>query len=278
LLYGGERLADVREGQPVWIVEGESKVDKLWTLGEIAVSGDSGAQSKWLPEHAELLRGLPVILWPDSDEAGEAYIANAATAIRALTPDADVRVVRPFPMNGGKGKDVCDWQGSAQELLRLAETAVPYIPHSRPEAGADGYEPPGEPLASQAPPKISHAKALQGKVFAPIKFIVKGYVVEGATLLGGRPKVGKSWLVLDWALAAARGGFCFGDVHCKEGSVLFLALEDNERRLKARINKILGDSNWPEKFEYATEWPRANEGALRRSRNGLRAALTQGSS
>ena len=77
----------------------------------------------------------------------------------------------------------------------------------------------------------------------------------------GRPKIGKSWLALDWSIAVARGGFCFGDIHCQEGDVLYLALEDNKRRLKFRLAKILGFTcEWPEKFEYATEWPRANEG------------------
>jgi hypothetical protein len=121
-------------------------------------------------------------------------------------------------------------------------------------------------------PFIRNAQSLRDKVFDPIKFIVKGYVVEGATILAGRPKIGKSWLVLDWALATARGGFCFSGVHCKEGSVLFIALEDNERRLRARINKILGSDNaWPEKFEYATEWPRANEGGLEEIRKWIKA-------
>jgi hypothetical protein len=69
---------------------------------------------------------------------------------------------------------------------------------------------------------------------------VKGYLVEGATILAGRPKIGKSWLALDWSIAVARGGFCFGDVHCKEGDVLYIALEDNKRRLKSRLAKLLG--------------------------------------
>jgi AAA domain len=127
LLYGCERLADLGEGQPVWIVEGEKKVDRLRELGAIAVSGDTGAQSKWLPEHGELLRGLPVILWPDSDLPGEEYVAAAAAAILAIDSGADLRVVRPFgPPNGKKGRDVCDWQGDAQEFAALAENAKPY--------------------------------------------------------------------------------------------------------------------------------------------------------
>ena len=41
-----------------------------------------------------------------------------------------------------------------------------------------------------------------------------------------------------------------------------MALEDNERRLQRRIEKLLGRAQeWPEPFHYATEWPRAAEGS-----------------
>ncbi|MCI0465750.1 MAG: hypothetical protein L0Y57_01910 [Beijerinckiaceae bacterium] len=127
LLYGAERLAGLPEGQPVWIVEGEAKVDRLRELGAVGVCCDSGSNSKWLPSHAELLRGLPVILWPDSDEPGEKYVAAAADAVRKDNHGADIRIVRPFgPPNGTKGLDVCDWQGDDAALVRVAGSATPY--------------------------------------------------------------------------------------------------------------------------------------------------------
>ena len=106
-------------------------------------------------------------------------------------------------------------------------------------------------------------QSAQGQSLPSDKIHREGVCRGGGNSLSRRPKVGKSWLALDWGVATARGGFVFGDVHCKEGEVLYIALEDNERRLKRRITKLLGtDSEWPEKFEYATEWPRANEGGL----------------
>jgi len=114
-------------------VEEEKKVDRLLNVGANAVSGDTGADSKWLPAHVELLRGLRVILWPDSDplnskgiRPGEQYIANAAAAIRTLEPGADIRVVRPFAVDGvpdGSKRDVCDWTGNADSLGELAASA-----------------------------------------------------------------------------------------------------------------------------------------------------------
>src|SRR5262249_42233473 len=119
LLFGGERLADIAESQPVWIVEGEKQVLRMRELGAIAVCGGNAATSKWLPAHAALLRGLHVMLWPDSDTPGETYVANAAAAIRAEDANADIRIVRPFGLpNGSKGLDVCDWEGDAEALAK----------------------------------------------------------------------------------------------------------------------------------------------------------------
>jgi Virulence-associated protein E/CHC2 zinc finger len=137
LLYGGERLADMDNGQPVFVVEGEKKVDRLRELGAIAVSGDTGAKSKWLPNHAALLRGAGIIFWPDSDAAGEGYIANAARCLNGHA--GSLRVVRPFgPPNGSKGLDVCNWTGGAAELAKLVESAEIYAPP--PGTGNSGAE------------------------------------------------------------------------------------------------------------------------------------------
>jgi len=110
---------------------------------------------------------------------------------------------------------------------------------------------------------ITSARMLRGRKFAPIRYVVPGYIAEGCTLLAGRPKLGKSWLVLEMGLAVAMGGMCLGGVKCERGDVLYLALEDNERRLQKRIDKVLGPlAEWPDGFRFATECPRSNEGGL----------------
>jgi hypothetical protein len=69
--------------------------------------------------------------------------------------------------------------------------------------------------------------------------------------------------MLDIGLAVARGGYCLGETKCEEGDVLYIAMEDNERRLQSRITKILGfAAKWPAWFQYATAWPRADAGGL----------------
>lgn len=58
----------------------------------------------------------------------------------------------------------------------------------------------------------------------------------GLTILAGRPKIGKSWLALQIALAVASGGMALNE-RVERGPVLYLALEDTERRLKSRMQK-----------------------------------------
>jgi RecA-family ATPase len=108
-----------------------------------------------------------------------------------------------------------------------------------------------------------NGEALKTMTFAPIKYVVPGIIVEGLTLLAGKPKIGKSWLALHAAVAVARGGFTLGELHCIEGDVLYCALEDNARRLQSRLTKLLGMTTWNlQRLDFYTELPRLAEGGL----------------
>src|SRR5262245_55264714 len=99
--------------------------------------------------------------------------------------------------------------------------------------------------------------------FDPIKYVVRGYFVEWLTLLAGKPKIGKSWLLLHAANAVADHGYTLGDIHCIEGDVLYCALEDNLRRLQSRMTKLLGISQpWPKRLQFYCEMPRLTDGGL----------------
>src|SRR5258708_5622000 len=88
--------------------------------------------------------------------------------------------------------------------------------------------------------RATDMEALQSMTFTPIKYIVPGIFVEGLPLFAGKPKIGKSWMLLHAGVAVARGGFTLGELKCIEGDVLYCALEDNERRLQSRMTKLFG--------------------------------------
>jgi hypothetical protein len=78
------------------------------------------------------------------------------------------------------------------------------------------------------------------KNLPPIPATVAGLLYHGHTICAGPPKLGKSYLALQLAHAVASGEPAFGALTVERpGRVLYLALEDGERRLKVRTDSLL---------------------------------------
>lgn len=119
-----------------------------------------------------------------------------------------------------------------------------------------------EPPDTRAPfPVLISAEELMGMVFPEPRWAVPGLFPEGLTLLVGAPKLGKSWLGLNAGLAVALGGRAIGKIAVKGGDVLYLALEDTERRLQERLATILQGEAAPARLSLATAWPTLANGA-----------------
>lgn len=123
-------------------------------------------------------------------------------------------------------------------------------------------------VATGEPPKrlridaISAAE-LEALDLPQVPAVVPGFIVEGVTLLAGAPKIGKSWQVLDLALAVASGGMAFGGIQCEAGDVLYAALEDNPRRLKRRLQKLRPEGGWPQRLRLMMQMDRLDAGGLK---------------
>ncbi len=94
----------------------------------------------------------------------------------------------------------------------------------------------------------------------PVRFVVSGYIAEGLTLLAGKPKTGKSYMALGLAVAVASGSRAFGSIPCEQGDVLYLALEDNRRRLQRRLKQMLPHGGIPERLFIDTDCKRLGMG------------------
>lgn len=141
----------------------------------------------------------------------------------------------------------------ASSLLRLAEKINP-----PPVAANDN-----KPQVDSKPDAFLNAQDLLSMHFEPVRYVVPGFVAEGLTLLGGRPKLGKSWLALDFGIAVATGGISLG-AQCAPGDAFYLALEDNARRLKDRIETVLPRTTRPNisRLSLLTEAPKVNAGLI----------------
>lgn len=78
---------------------------------------------------------------------------------------------------------------------------------------------------------------LQRQEFKPIKWVIPDVLPTGNMLLAARPKMRKTWLALQLSIAIASGR-AFLNWQCNKADVLFLGLEDNERRIQNRIRTL----------------------------------------
>lgn len=95
----------------------------------------------------------------------------------------------------------------------------------------------------------------------PLHFLVDGLLPFGAHLLVGPPKCGKTFLAQQLSIAVA-GGRNFLGSRVQQGDVLYLALEDNWRRIRSRFAKLGAHGDTLDRIHVATEWPRADEGGI----------------
>lgn len=95
--------------------------------------------------------------------------------------------------------------------------------------------------------------------FPEPRWIAPGLLPTGLAILAGRPKLGKSWMALQLAVAVGSGGMFLGQ-RVEAGHALYIALEDNPRRLKSRLEAIGAPARANLHFE--TAWPALNERGL----------------
>jgi hypothetical protein len=100
-------------------------------------------------------------------------------------------------------------------------------------------------------PGITH-RELMGMDFPPIQWMVEGLLPVGATVLAGKPKLGKSFMALQIAQAVASGTPFLG-MNTTKAPVLMIALEDSPRRIKARLEMQKAPADLAIEYEWGWE-------------------------
>jgi hypothetical protein len=130
------------------------------------------------------------------------------------------------------------------------------------EGKTDFWKGPSRDAHQDGEAEVFTAAALEEMKFPEPRWAVEGVLAEGLSLLGGRPKIGKSWLALALGAAIASGSVALGQIPTEEGDVLYLALEDNKRRLQERMQRIMHGVPWPERLHLTNAWPKTGAGGL----------------
>ena len=258
-----EVIEAVANGYVVCLVEGEKDADNLWALNIPATTCPGGA-GKWREEFNETLRDAHVLLIPDNDKPGRNgfdRIGEALTGVAKHIWILDLaKVWHACPPKG----DISDWieaGGAAEELWALIDKAPVW---SLTKAAQDHQTTEIEPWRAG----MISARDLCSKQFPDLKFLVPSIIPEGLTIAVGRPKIGKSWFMYLLGIAVANGvealGVDYNRAMPLKGNVLYLALEDSQRRLQRRMTKLIGalPENWPEELELQTKWRRFDQGGL----------------
>ena len=109
---------------------------------------------------------------------------------------------------------------------------------------------------------------LMAQQIEPLGFSIKEILPHGLFIFAGAPKIGKSWLALDKCRAVATGGQLW-EFEAEQGETLYLALEDNHRRLQSRLKAIEADKEDISKLHLATASFGINDGLFEQIHNFL---------
>jgi hypothetical protein len=86
--------------------------------------------------------------------------------------------------------------------------------------------------------------------------IVDAILYPGLTILGGRPKIGKSWFALGLALSIVSGQKLGGYLEIKKpGRVLYLSLEERPRQTRSRLHMLTQPGDYLMDLHFVYEAP-----------------------
>lgn len=189
-------------------------------------------------------------------EARNTYLVGLAGTLRGRGMDLHQIRVALLATNEARYGDGKHPQGplSAEEIER---TILKSVAKWEAEGGV-------LPAAGPVVDDLSHLMRLE---LPPPVWIVPDLLPGGLAQLGGKPKLGKSWLALGLALTCALGTVngdhrVLGRYAAEPVGVLYLSLEDNSRRFQERVNKLLAGRPVPERFSYALDWRMLTQGGL----------------
>lgn len=212
----------VLTAETVVVVEGEKCVHALAAIGIVATTSPGGAVNAKNADWS-MLGGKRLVLWPDNDDAGAAYMADVIDELsRVDVAPLEVSMVNVGSTGVGVGGDVADFlevpergRGDVDQLLDEAEPVI-----LSPKAGES---PVGEPVKERGlvVVRLSTVKPEQ------LEWLWRGRFPLGKlSLIAGNPGLGKSWVSLDVAARVTRGDAWPDGSPNTAGRVLLISCED----------------------------------------------------
>ena len=122
-----EVLQGIRDGEMIYIVEGEKDADRLIAEGLVATSSSRGA-GDWEERYLRTFAGArEIVVIPDNDEPGLEHAEEIAESLNAAGFSTKVLLLPDLPAHGD-ASDYLDRGGTADEITSLAEAHPTWAP------------------------------------------------------------------------------------------------------------------------------------------------------
>jgi len=199
-------------------LEKDGKFASLWNGDR--PSGDESA--------GDLALMNKLAYWLDRDEAAmiDAFLSSPYAAGK---DEVHRKKLKRDYLRDTARKAIAGTTATASEASERFRAELPQGLRYAGEAAERKKEP--EPFA------VIDVPALMKTEFPPLFQPVERFIVEGLTFIVGASKIGKSWFTLLMCLQVAKGEDFLG-MKTTKCPVMYLALEDSERRLQDRIRKL----------------------------------------
>jgi|GEM_PF-2672099 len=171
-------------------------------------------------------------------EPSEVYVDGAAYVAKFINFE------RGSTLQNQAGQSMKFSGDELRAIIAKDERNHKYYTENKPQAEVPSPQPKKEAKPSTIAQTSSNRldtidySTLMKQEYAPLKFQVDKILPQGIFILAGAPKIGKSWLVLDICHSIAAGNELW-ERNTTQNGVLYIALEDNHRRLQDRLKKII---------------------------------------
>lgn len=203
----------VKDGEIIWVCEGEKDVHALERAGVTATCNPGGTGGGWRPEYSEFLRDAIVIIVADKDKFGQAHARKVAASLEGIAAVTEIREA------AGDHKDAAAHLGAG---LTLADFEITW------QSG-------DESTADLAPDLYQFLDIVD----PPSDWVVPELLERGDRLIWtGFEGLGKSMCVRQIAICAAAGTHPFTGEPITPQRVLFIDCENSDRQSRRHFRKL----------------------------------------
>ena len=201
----------VKDGETIYVAEGEKDVHALERAGVVATCNPGGA-GKWRDEYSEVLRDAIVIIVADKDKPGQAHARQVMASLKGIAAAVEINEA------ANDLKDVSDHLAAGHSLAELEVTCQ-----------EDDYKP-------DLAPDLYEFIAI---VDPPSDWVIPGLLERSDRLIWtGFEGQGKSVIVRQLAICAAAGVHPFTRDPISPQRVLFIDCENPDRKSRRHFRAL----------------------------------------